>query len=222
MVMNKRALDGLCVDVEMMEAGILATNVYFVGDGAGGVIVADPADDAPGLIEALDGRPVSAIFVTHGHYDHVTALDELHTATGAPVYAMAQEVDRIMNPRTGYAGRMAPPAQVDIALHDGDVIEVGDTRWRVLHTPGHTEGCACYLIEPSDGTREGAPVMVAGDTLFYGSIGRTDLDGGDMQAMRHSLAKLAQLSDDVVVLPGHNAITSIGLERERTINPLKA
>ena len=195
MIMNKREIEGLCVEVETMEAGILATNVYFVNDGEGGVIVVDPAADAPGLLEALGGRKVSAIFVTHGHYDHVTALDELRSATGAPVYAMADEVERIEHPHEGYNGRMAPPSTVDIELHDGDTIEVGATRWHVIHTPGHTAGCACYLIYPEDGTCDGAPTMLSGDTLFFGSIGRTDLEGSDYSLMQKSLAKLSKLDD---------------------------
>ncbi len=219
--MNKHVIDGLCTPLEAMEAGILATNVYFAGDGAGGLIVVDPADDAEGLLEQIDGRPVSAIFVTHGHYDHICALDEVRSATQAPVYAMAEEVDSIEEPRIGYNGRIAPPSTVDHALRDGDVIEVGNTAWQVIHTPGHTPGGCCYLLTEDHAPQQGKPVMFAGDTLFCGTIGRTDLEGGNMADMRASLGKLARLDDDTIVLPGHGALTSIGIEKPRTIEAFR-
>ena len=88
--------------------------------------------------------------------------------------------------------------------------------WKVILTPGHTEGSMCLFIDPQFGTDiAAAPVLVSGDTLFCGSIGRTDFQGGDMNAMRRSLKRLAALPDDTVVLPGHNDLTTIGAERKR-------
>ena len=94
--------------------------------------------------------------------------------------------------------------------------KIGDMPWKVILTPGHTEGGICLFIDPRFGTNpEGAPVLISGDTLFCGSIGRTDFQGGDMNAMRRSLKRLAVLPDETVVLPGHNSTTKIGNERKR-------
>lgn len=214
-------IEGGAASVSKTELGILATNVYFVDDGEGGVVVVDPADHPDAILQALDGRPVSAILLTHGHYDHVGACAALREATGAPVIANAAEEDRINNPREGYAGRMAPPCEVDRTVVDGDVLQFGKTSWQVMHTPGHTEGSTCYFLDPAQGTNPaGRPMLLAGDTLFYGSHGRTDLPGGNYDEMLASLARLGTLPGDTLVMPGHNALTTIAGENERTIGPL--
>lgn len=214
-------IEGAAADVLWAELGILATNVYVIDDGDGGAIVVDPGDRVDDILAMVGDRPVTAIFITHGHYDHVAALEELRQATGAPVIAGAEDAYRITNPVSSYAGRVAPVSQVDREVVDGDTIETGKLTWRVMHTPGHTEGCVCYYLEPSLGVHpDGFPLLISGDTLFHGTVGRTDLMGGDSNAMRESMGKLAELDDIVVALPGHNALTTIGMERERTINAI--
>ena len=205
-----------------VELGILGTNVYFVEDGEGGVIVVDPADNVEAILEVVGQRKVSAIFVTHGHYDHVGALAALREASGAPVIIGTYDAHRVTDPEPGFVGKTAPASEVDRTVEDGETIKVGKTSWRVLHTPGHTEGSVCYFLDPVLGTNaDGAPVMLAGDTLFHGTIGRTDLEGGSMDDMRESLNKLAELPDNTIVMPGHNSPTSIGMERGRTINAIR-
>ena len=110
-----------------------------------------------------------------------------------------------------------PDTWVVEKTEDGiDILKIGDMPWKVILTPGHTEGGICLFIDPRFGTNpEGAPVLISGDTLFCGSIGRTDFQGGDMNAMRRSLKRLAVLPDETVVLPGHNSTTKIGNERKR-------
>ena len=217
-----RVIEDGAADASWVELGILGTNVYFIDDGDGGVVVADPADNVDAILDIAGKRPISAILVTHGHYDHVGALDALRQATGAPVVAPVDDAHRITDPEPGFIGRTAPASQVDRTVEDGDTVQTGKLTWRVLHTPGHTEGSSCYLLEPSAGTNaEGFPLLLAGDTLFHGTVGRTDLDGGSVEAMCESMGKLAELDDATVVLPGHNSLTTIGLERERTINAIR-
>ena len=102
---------------------------------------------------------------------------------------------------------------VDRMVEEGDIVEVGNMKWHVMATPGHTRGGICLFLEPEDG-QEGLPVLISGDTLFAGAHGRVDFEGGSMSDMRASLKRLATLPADTVVLPGHNNITTIGRESE--------
>ena len=109
-----------------------------------------------------------------------------------------------------------PACPVDQRVNHGDVVKIGNMPWKVISTPGHTEGSMCLFLDSSLTERlDAKPVLIAGDTLFFGSIGRTDFSGGSMSAMRKSLKRLAVLPDDTVVLPGHGNLTTIGGERRR-------
>lgn len=193
--------------------GALQTNCWLVSDGAGGpVIIIDPADEAQVIVEALKGRPVSAVVLTHGHFDHLAAAGGVMAVAGGVLQVHAADAPWITS-ASGTAAALfgldvvAPPACRE--LHDGDTITAGGVSLEVLHTPGHTPGCICLLGEGH---------LFSGDTLFAGSVGRTDFPRGDDAALRRSIAqKLAPLPDDVLVHPGHGADTSIG--RERRINP---
>ena len=206
----------LCVDVVFSILGPIANNVYVVDDGEG-VIIVDPSC-RPDVIQAMvDGRKVDAIFVTHRHEDHIGALADMRRLTGAPVYAPALEADRIEEGVESKFGLSAAPCPVDVRFSDGDVLKVGKTSWKVLHTPGHTEGSSCFYLKAEDAPGEGMPVLLSGDTLFCSSIGRTDFEGGSMKQMRQSLRRLANLPDDVAVLPGHNMLTTMKAEKRTTI-----
>lgn len=209
-------VEGACLDIEFLVLGMLENNTYVISDGQA-VLVVDPSCDAPAIMRALNGRSVDAILLTHYHFDHVGAAAELRELTGAPVIASeldAPHVEGLMP--TPFGHRSAAPCAVDHKVNHGDVLQLGGMPWKVIATPGHSPGSVCYFIAPQFGNHEdGAPVLIAGDTLFYGSIGRTDFVDGDMESMRASLRRLAALPDSTIVLTGHGDLTTIGAERTR-------
>ena len=206
----------LCVDVSFAILGPIANNVYVVDDGEG-VIVVDPSCHPEVIMEMVAGRTVDAIFVTHRHEDHIGALADMRRITGAPVYAPSLEAKAIEAGVESKFGLSAAACPVDVRYKDGDRITVGKTTWEVLHTPGHTEGSSCFYLKEADAPGSGAPVLLSGDTLFCSSIGRTDFEGGSLKQMRASLRRLGQLPDEVVVLPGHNMLTTMRAEKRTTI-----
>lgn len=211
--MRLNNVNGTCVSVEYLVMGMLENNVYVVSDGKATMVV-DPACQADRIVEALDGRTVDAIMLTHFHNDHIGAAAELRRLTGAPVIASALDQPGIENPVSLGMPKAAEPCPVDHAVADGDIVQIGDMPWKVLLTPGHSKGSMCWYIAPEFGSNpEGAPVLLSGDTLFAGTIGRTDLPGGSLQEMRGSLKKLAMLPDETAVFPGHGDFTTIGAER---------
>ena len=200
--------------VTRLALGDLETNCFIVDDGEGGpAIVIDPAGEPARLIASIADQPVCAVVLTHGHFDHLGAVNEVLDATGAPLLVHELDAGRIISSAAdansgaifGYTVE-APPA--DRTLTEGDEVAAGTLRFEVMHTPGHTPGSICLL----------APGHVfSGDTLFAGSIGRTDFPGGDMRAMRSSITRLSCLPDDTIVHPGHGPESTIG--RERAVNP---
>lgn len=208
-------VQGLCVDVTYLVMGVLQNNVYIVSDGVGTMVV-DPSCDADRILAALDGAKLDAIVITHGHWDHTGAAAALREATGAPVIASEADAAFIRNPEGAGMARKAVPCPVDRTVANGDVVKVGNMQWKVIATPGHSKGSVCYFIVPQFGNHaDGLPVLLSGDTLFAGTVGRTDFEGGSMEEMAASIKKLAALPDDTAVLPGHNSLTTIGAERRR-------
>lgn len=207
-------VQGLCVDVSYLVLGPIQNNVYLISDGEGTMVV-DPSCEPDAILAALGDAKVDAIVLTHYHYDHMGAAAALREATGAPVIASAVDAEFVENPPNIGFGR-TEPCTVDVRVENGDVVKVGNMQWKVVSTPGHTPGSICLFNIPLFGNHsEGLPVLVSGDTLFCGTIGRTDLPGGNMAEMVVSLKRLAKLPDDVAVLPGHNDLTTIGSERLR-------
>lgn len=223
---------------EILPVGMLQCNCHIVGDPQSReAIVIDPGDDAPRILEAIERHhlKVTAIVVTHTHIDHVVGLHRVREATGAPVYAHAADIGlyRMLDVQATWLGWETPrQTQIDQLVREGDVIRWGGCAVQILHTPGHTPGSICVYM-PSDmpavqgDTGDGGPVnggtaqLFAGDTLFSGSIGRTDLWGGSFEEIIHSLkGKLLELPDSTIVYPGHGETTTIG--KERATNPFLA
>lgn len=207
-------VEGACVDIEFLVLGPIENNTFIVSDGTATLVV-DPSHDADRIIAALGNRKLDAIIVTHHHCDHTSALKDLRDKTGAPVYASAIDTPIIENqPANNF-----PPAEscpVDVQVKEKDRVKVGNMSWKVISTPGHTPGGICLFLDATETAHPECPnVLIAGDTLFCGSIGRTDFEGGDEKAMRASLRRLSQLPDDTLVLPGHNSLTTIGDEQRR-------
>ncbi|MRS12928.1 MAG: MBL fold metallo-hydrolase [Actinobacteria bacterium] len=198
--------------VRRLTLGPLDTNCWLVDDAVGGpALVIDPADEPQVILDALSPRAVEAVVLTHCHFDHLAAAGAVLRASGARLLVPAADAAYITDTvGTGAAlfgfSDVAPEA--DGMLAEGDVICAGELRLSVLETPGHTPGSICLLSHGH---------LIAGDTLFAGSIGRTDFPRGDMSAMRRSIARLAELPDETVVHPGHGPETTIG--RERRVNP---
>jgi glyoxylase-like metal-dependent hydrolase (beta-lactamase superfamily II) len=182
-------------------------------------LVIDPGDEAPRVLRALAAEGVTAVRIlhTHAHFDHVLGTGEVAAATGAEVLlhrddrwlydAVPMQLDLF---GMGRAGVAAPPPPTR-ELSGDEALAFGRREARALHTPGHTPGSMCFLLEHAGE----APLLFAGDTLFRGSIGRTDLPGGSMKDIARSIReRLLTLSDSTLVIPGHGPETTIGAERE--------
>ena len=208
-----------CVDVERIVLGPLGNNVYLIDTGDGCVMVVDPSCECDRILEAIGDREVAAIVLTHHHSDHMGAAAALREATGAQVVCSDAERPLVENPKkVGTSPLPLPDAcPVDAVVSHGDIAKMGEIAWKVLLTPGHSKGSMClYVVPQLAPVKDGAPVLVSGDTLFAGAVGRTDFEGGSMDDMRKSLFTLAKLPDETIVLPGHGPATTIGAERKRT------
>ncbi len=199
---------------EVLPVGPLACNCSIIGSEATReAIVIDPGADIDQIlaIVAKHKLRVTAIAVTHAHLDHIGGAADLRAATGAPVYM--NKDDLVLIPLLGVHAswlQMPDPGHVEIDqfLKDGDTYTFAGTRFDVLHTPGHTPGSVSLLL-PAENR------LIAGDTLFRGSVGRTDLQGGDQHKLFSSIkTKLLDLEDAVDVVCGHGPGTTIGVERE--------
>ena len=198
--------------IEWMVLGMVSTNTYLVkNQDTGELLIIDPADAAGRIQEKIgqmEGRP-AAILLTHGHFDHMLAADALRSAYDIPVYACIQEKDLLKNARYNLSASWASPhvMEADRYLADGETFREAGFEIRLLHTPGHTEGSCCYYL-PEEA------VLFSGDTLFAGSVGRTDFPTSSGADMRKSLQRLlSELPADTRVCPGHGEETTIAYEK---------
>jgi glyoxylase-like metal-dependent hydrolase (beta-lactamase superfamily II) len=198
---------------EILAVGPLQCNCSVIGDEVcREAMVIDPGDDIEDVLALIRKHKlqVKQIVITHAHIDHVGGAMKLRAATGAPIllnqndYALLKMLDM----QAAWIGVAAPGAvEIDHSVSSGETVSAGSLNATILHTPGHTEGSIC-LYFPAE------KKLIAGDTLFAGSIGRTDLPGGSMQKILRSLHDtVLALPDETVVVPGHGALTTIGSER---------
>jgi glyoxylase-like metal-dependent hydrolase (beta-lactamase superfamily II) len=199
---------------EILPVGMLQCNCSVFGDETTReAMVVDPGDEIESILTVLarHGLTVKSIVITHAHIDHIGGAQKLKRVTGAPVYMNAadDELRRHMEVQAAWLNMPAPEtAEVDVEARDGDRLQVGATEVHVLHTPGHTQG-SISLYMPGEGK------LVAGDTLFRDSIGRTDLPGGDSpQILRSIHEKLMPLPGETIVIPGHGGLTTVQREKE--------
>ena len=199
---------------EIFPVGPLQCNCSIIGDETSReAMVIDPGDDIEDILAliAKHNLKVKQIIITHAHIDHVGGAMKLRAATGAPILLNQNDYDllKMLDTQATWVGMKSPgKVEIDQSVGQADKVQAGSITANVLHTPGHTEGSVC-LYFPAEKT------LVAGDTLFAGSIGRTDLPGGSFEKIIQSLhGTVMALPDDTVVVPGHGALTTIGKERE--------
>ncbi|MGE5379548.1 MAG: MBL fold metallo-hydrolase [Methylocystaceae bacterium] len=198
--------------IKGMEVGAIASNCYLVGcEETKKAIIIDPGAAPNAIINMIKGSgyTVETIVNTHGHVDHIGANDEVKKFTGAKIVIHRLDAKMLTSSAANFSmfmGRPVTSGAADELLDEGDVVKAGNLELKVLHTPGHTPGGICLVADN---------VIFSGDTLFYGSIGRTDFPGGSYETLIRSIKdKLMVYSDDTVVYPGHGPATSIGFERQ--------
>ena len=202
--------------LKVLPVGLLSVNCSLIVDEESGkALVVDPGADAQKIIRELESYELVGIVATHVHIDHVGQVKTLTERFNVPFYMHPADTflinDPIWHGFERQIGANLPCPEPDIELKDQMEIKLGDTTLRIIHTPGHTPGLCCLYEEKSK-------TLIAGDLLFRGGVGRWDLPGGDLNALRNSLRRIfSELEDDVLVICGHYEETTIG--QERKFNP---
>lgn len=201
------------MEIMALSVGNLGTNCYIIYDHTeGSGIVLDPGAEGERILNALKdlGLRLEAILLTHAHADHVAALQEVRQKTGAPVMIHAKDAPMLADPDlnlSSWLGLGELRQKADRLLTDDELLTLVGAEFQVIHTPGHSEGSSCFYCKEQG-------ILFSGDTLFAGSIGRTDLPGGDVRKLRVSLEQILQgLPDETSVYPGHGAKTVLAREK---------
>ena len=202
--------------VGCLTLGMLENNTYFLHrDGEFDCILIDPAKDGELFVTKLreKGLTIKAIFLTHAHFDHLLGVEGVKKLSDALIYGGAKDEEAFLDPELNKSIEIRKNISIklDKALQDGDEIEIGSMKCKVIETPGHTKGGVCYYFE-EDG------IIFTGDTLFKETVGRTDFEGGSLSEMKQSIGRLLALPEETKVYPGHNEFTTIAHERQ--FNPL--
>ena len=200
------------MQIKTVVTGNIEENCHLVWDDNQHCLVIDPGDDCDRILKVISTHhlTVEKVILTHGHYDHVGAVNELKKATGAVVIAHQEEKELILNPDLSLSRYISPDfsiPQVDSYVKEGDVISAGELSFTVMHTPGHTQGGMCLYSEG---------VLFSGDTVFYGTLGRWDFPTGNLSELTHSITKrIFSLPDNTVIYSGHGPETTVGLEKKQ-------
>ncbi len=195
---------------EVIPVGLYEANCVLITDDEGRTLIVDPGADAPELIDIIEraGLKPSAICLTHGHFDHISGVGGLVAKYSIPVYLSANDREMAFSPfntmQPGYEG-IAELEAYDYSIKEGEPLPAWP-KGVIMETPGHSKGSTCLYIEDEK-------LLVAGDTLFMSSIGRTDLPGGSYSEILVSLKRLASLPEDTTVICGHGPSTTIGREK---------
>ncbi len=198
-----------------IQIGMLGVNCYILGD-KHEIIVIDPGGEADNICKFVEEHQLTVKFIvlTHCHFDHILAANDVQKRCGGKIVASVKEEQNLLSPDINMTGRFSrnPIAQkADIMLADGDSIYSGDYCFEMIETPGHTSGCMCLYCKNEN-------ILISGDTLFFESIGRTDFPTGDFASLSNSIhKKLYILPDDTRVLPGHGDETTIGHEKTNNL-----
>ncbi|MDD4320353.1 MAG: MBL fold metallo-hydrolase [Acidaminococcaceae bacterium] len=197
----------------VLEVGVIGTNCYIaINETTNTGVIVDPGGDGDRILSTIKkhGVKIEAIFITHGHSDHIMALDEVRKATGAKVYISKADEPMLTNANSNlseFIGENQTFSAADEYFTDNQELVVAGMKFKVLSTPGHTPGGMCILA---------GEVVFCGDTIFAESIGRTDLPGGSYEDIIKSIKdKILPLADDIQLLPGHGPATTVGWERRR-------
>ncbi len=202
------------MEILTLPVGPLQANCYLLFDEGKNTAVVDPGGDAERILEEIHRRQlkVQAVLLTHVHFDHMLAADEVQAATGAPLWIPKGDEAALTDPSRSLLQwlqeKSKTPLRPDRLVEDRDILTVGKLRLEVIATPGHTPGSCCYRC---------GDALLTGDTLFAGGVGRTDFPGGDEGMLRESLHRLSKLEGEYTVLPGHGPATT--LDKERSGNP---
>jgi len=203
------------MNVEFLTVGEFQANCFIIWGDLGEAIVIDPGAEAERINEFLCERDlgVACCLLTHGHVDHVSAVSEVARTWDAPIALHAEDACWTFNERNSmqpfYGAPATPERDLEI-LQAGDEREEGGLPYTVLWTPGHTPGSVCFYFSEES-------ALFSGDTLFAGSVGRTDLPGGDGRLLAESLRSLAAMPDSLAVYPGHGPVTRLGTEKRENV-----
>lgn len=202
------------MNVKIFPLGVLRANCYVISNDKHNAVAVDIGGDSPTLLKRLhdDELTLTKIILTHGHYDHIGGVFDVQQKTNAQVFIHQNDADMLTNKDKNLfatvGGLSFNPVENYDTFSDKDVISQDDLNFKVIHTPGHTQGSVCFLCGDS---------LFSGDTLFKMSIGRTDLPGGSMDDMLNSLQKINSISDNVTIYPGHGDYTNLDFEKKNNM-----
>lgn len=196
--------------IKKFAVGPLETNCYIVSDEkTREALIIDPGDEPDLLIDYISANNLILKYIvcTHCHFDHIAVIADIKEATGADIVIHKDDLDlynNIQKQGLMWGFELDPLPEPNIFVSDKDIIKIGEIEFQALHTPGHSPGGLCLL---------GDGILFSGDTLFYGSVGRTDLPGGDIEKLKKSFKYLMKLPEETIVMPGHGPETTIKKEK---------